>query len=89
MTLAKFHQLKTSTLSSLVSKISRTLDVDMSRDSGVLVEVLDSMDDMVYRDYVDRKSVALVQTIEEGILSQGIDWLNTAKPTGKPTLSNT
>ncbi|ORX41152.1 exocyst complex component Sec5-domain-containing protein [Kockovaella imperatae] len=81
MTLAKFHQLRSLTLSSLVSKISATLEVDTKRDSDVLVEVLDSMDDMIYRDYVERKTVALVQAVEDGILNAGVDWLNTAKPT--------
>ena len=83
MTLSKFHQLRSKTIASLVNAISRSLDTDMSRDSDVLIEVLNSMDDMVFRDYVERRMVELVQVVEGGILHEGVDWLNTSKPTGQ------
>ena len=55
----------------------------MSKDQGLLIEVVDNMNEMVFGDYVARKGEPLLEIIRGGILDQGMDWLNTPKPTGE------
>ncbi|KAK1922962.1 exocyst complex component Sec5-domain-containing protein [Papiliotrema laurentii] len=80
-TLSKFHQLRTTVLPSLLKQTAKTLDTDMSKDEELLMEVVDNMDQIVLNDYLKRRSGALTEVIEGGILRGGIDWLNTTKPT--------
>ena len=82
-TLSKFHQLRTTVLPSLLKQTAKTLDTDMSKDEELLMEVVDNMDQIVLNDYLKRRSGALTEVIEGGILRGGIDWLNTTKPTGR------
>jgi exocyst complex component 2 len=83
ITLGKFHTLKEKTLPTMLSSVSKTLDADMAHDRDTLVEVVDGMDQIVFDEFVKRRSHNLVKVMEEGILHSGIDWLNTSKPTGK------
>ena len=84
VTLAKFEQLKSTSLHALVAKIAKVLDADMEKDQATLLEVVSNMDDVVFHDYVKRRSVAIVQIIQDGILRSGVDWLNAPKPSGAP-----
>lgn len=40
------------------------------------------MDEIVFGDYVKKRSVALAEALEAGILRGGVDWLNVSKPSG-------
>jgi exocyst complex component 2 len=71
-----------------LSKTARLLDLDMSKDEALLIEVLDNMDEMIFSDYVKRRLVLLVEVIQGGILNSGVDWLNTPKPTGESELKH-
>lgn len=82
VTLNKFHQLRTTILSGLIKRTGKLLETDISKDEGLLVEVVDNMDEIVFGDYVKKRSIALTETLEAGILRGGIDWLNVTKPTG-------
>ena len=66
----------------MVSRIGKLLDLDVTKDQGLLMEVVENMDQMVFEDYVKRRSQALVQVIQDGVLNGGIDWLDSPKPTG-------
>ncbi len=83
ITLAKFDQLKSTTVPGMVLKIGKLLDLDVAKDQALLTEVVDNMDQMVFEDYIKRRSLALVQVIQDGVLNGGIDWLNSPKPTGR------
>lgn len=83
ITMAKFNLLRSKSLPILLSKTARLLDLDMSKDEALLIEVLDNMDEMIFSDYVKRRLVLLVEVIQGGILNSGVDWLNTPKPTGE------
>ena len=87
MTLDKFQRLRVSVVPALISRTSKLLEIDLGKDQGVLIEVVDSMDEIVFGDYVQRRAVALSQVIEDGILRSGVDWLNTARPNGEATSS--
>lgn len=67
----------------MVKRIGRMLDMDTVKDEALLKEVVENMDGMVFRDYIGRRSVLLNATIENGILNEGVDWLNASKPTGQ------
>ncbi|WRT70517.1 uncharacterized protein IL334_007515 [Kwoniella shivajii] len=81
VTLAQFDMLKKQSLSSLCNKISKLLDVDMSKDQALLMEVIENMDEMIFRQLIQTRSEPLIRVIEDGILNDGMDWLNTSKPT--------
>jgi exocyst complex component 2 len=82
LTLAKFNLLRQTVLPQLINKVARLLDIEMSHDEQLLQEVVEGMDQVVFEDYVKRRSEALVTVIQDGILRGGIDWLNAPKPTG-------
>ena len=66
----------------LIKKTGKLLETDISKDEGLLVEVVDNMDEIVFGDYVKKRSVALTEALEAGILRGGVDWLNVSKPSG-------
>lgn len=82
MTLAQFAVLKQTLLPSIITRTAKVLETEMFRDQATLVEVLDNMDDMVFRELIKRKYEPLKQVTQDGVLRSGIDWLNTGKPTG-------
>jgi len=86
VTLSKFYHLKEITLPSLLSTASKTLDADLSNDRETLMQVIDTMDQIVFEDFVKKRSRALVEVMENGILRGGVDWLNAGKPTGESAL---
>ena len=61
MTLAQFEQLRQKVIPSMITRISKLLELEMFRDQTTVVEVLDNMDEIVFRDYIRRKSEPLVQ----------------------------
>lgn len=83
MTLAQFEVLKQTLLPAMIIRTAKLLENEMFRDQATLVEVLDNMDEMVFRELIKRRQEPLKQAIQDGILRSGIDWLNTGKPTGK------
>ena len=72
----------------MVSRIGKILELDVTKDQGLLTEVVENMDRMVFEDYIKRRSQALVQVIQDGVLNGGIDWLDTPKPIGKSPVSH-
>lgn len=88
ITLGKFNTLKEKALPALLSAASKVLEADISSDRDTLVEVVDGMDQIVFDEFVKRRSHNLVKVMEEGILHSGIDWLNTSKPTGESVLES-
>jgi hypothetical protein len=83
VTLSKFHTLKESTLPSLLSSASKQLDADLSNDRETLLQVIDNMDQLVFEEFIKKRSRGLVDVMENGILRGGVDWLNAGKPTGE------
>jgi exocyst complex component 2 len=83
VTLSKFHTLKESTLPSLLSAASKQLDADLSNDRETLLQVIDNMDQLVFEEFIKKRSRGLVDVMENGILRGGVDWLNAGKPTGE------
>jgi hypothetical protein len=83
VTLGKFHQLKETTLPSLLNTASETLDADLDNDKETLLQVIDNMDQLVFEEFIKKKSRGLEDVMENGILRGGVDWLNAGKPTGE------
>lgn len=83
ITLTKFHQLQNRTLPHLLSTASRTLETDLDHDRETLLEVIEGMDQLVFDEFIKKRSRKLVDVMELGILRSGVDWLNTGKPTGQ------
>lgn len=83
ITLSKFHQLKESTLPTLLSTASKSLEMNLEPDRDMLLEVIQSMDQLVFDEFIKKRSRKLVDVMEIGILRSGVDWLNAGKPTGR------
>lgn len=83
ITLTKFHQLQNRTLPHLLSTGSKTLETDLDHDRETLLEVIEGMDQLVFDEFIKKRSRKLVDVMELGILRSGVDWLSTGKPTGK------
>ncbi|WVQ85992.1 hypothetical protein IAT38_008160 [Cryptococcus sp. DSM 104549] len=81
ITLAKLYQLQQTSIQALCTRISKLLDVDMAKGESMLLEVVGNMDESIFREYVRRRSEPLAQTVRDGVLHGGVDWLNTSKPT--------
>jgi hypothetical protein len=41
------------------------------------------MDQLVFEEFIKKRSRGLVDVMENGILRGGVDWLNAGKPTGE------
>jgi hypothetical protein len=41
------------------------------------------MDQLVFEEFIKKRSKGLVDIMENGILRGGVDWLNAGKPTGE------
>lgn len=67
----------------MITRTAKVLEQEMFRDQTTLIEVLDNMDEVVFRELVKRKSEPLGKIMREGILHSGVDWLNTGKPNGE------
>ena len=83
ITLTKFHQLQNRTLPHLLSTASKALETDLDHDRETLLEVIEGMDQLVFDEFIKKRSRKLVDVMELGILKSGVDWLNTGKPTGQ------
>ncbi|KAK6906719.1 hypothetical protein I203_100706 [Kwoniella mangroviensis CBS 8507] len=81
VTLAQFDQLKRLNLSLLCNKISKILDVDMKKDEKLLFEVVENMDEMIFKELIKGRSKELVDVVQNGILDSGINWGEVSKPT--------
>lgn len=56
------------------------LRLDMTADTNTLKDVVAQLDKILFDDYIKTRSTHLGQTIERGVLGQGVDWLSTPRP---------
>lgn len=45
--------------------------------------MIDNMDQLVFEEFIKKRSRGLIDVMELGILKGGVDWLNAGKPTGE------
>ncbi|EIW69869.1 hypothetical protein TREMEDRAFT_29687 [Tremella mesenterica DSM 1558] len=80
VTLSKIYTIRQDILPDLCQKISKMIEVDMSQEQRDIEGLVVNMDKKVFKDYVERRSIGLVEVIKDGILNGEIDWLNAPKP---------
>ncbi|RXK41720.1 hypothetical protein M231_00955 [Tremella mesenterica] len=80
VTLSKIYTIRQDILPDLSQKISKMIEVDMSQEQRDIEALVVNMDKKVFKDYVERRSIGLVEVIKDGILNGEIDWLNAPKP---------
>lgn len=68
----------------MINRTAKLLETELFRDQATLVEVIENMDSMVFKDLIRKKMEPLADVMQEGIQRSGVDWLNSGKPTGKP-----
>ncbi|GJJ75072.1 exocyst complex component 2 [Entomortierella parvispora] len=82
ITISNLSELRSVTIPKLLGDMEKTCGISMADDGKTLVEVVDQLDNILFEDYIKRKTVVANRVITDGILYGGIDWYSIAKPTG-------
>lgn len=85
LTVSNLSHFKSEFIPKVADQLQTALKIEMSNDSKTLHDVVSQLDKILFDDYVKGRSVVLLQTIQKGVLGNGIDWLHAPKPVGKPT----
>lgn len=65
---------------SLVKQFGDAFSVGMDQDLATFNEVSSQLDNILFSDYVERKSASISSIVSHGILKSGIDWAGIPKP---------
>nr|ODN90071.1 exocyst protein [Cryptococcus depauperatus CBS 7841] len=79
ISLAKFNHIREESIERTCTTISKLLDVDMTKEQGLLLQIVGDMEDQVFRTYVARRSEPLNKIMRNAILHD-TDWLNFPGP---------
>ncbi|KAG0335325.1 hypothetical protein BG000_007581 [Podila horticola] len=82
VTISNLNEVGNKTIPKLLADFERTCGLSMAEDGKALVEVVGQLDNILFEDYIKRKTVVASRVIMDGILYGGIDWYSMAKPTG-------
>ncbi|KFH67059.1 hypothetical protein MVEG_07582 [Podila verticillata NRRL 6337] len=82
VTISNLNEVGSKTIPKLLADFERTCRLSMAEDGKALVEVVGQLDNILFEDYIKRKTVVASRVITDGILYGGIDWYSMAKPTG-------
>ena len=78
--LSSFHRLTETAIPAFMRKVSDQLGGDAAAvDSATLEEMIESMDEVVYNEYVTHRSVPLCDMMRSGV--EGADWASMPPPT--------
>jgi exocyst complex component 2 len=79
-TLSSFHRLTETAIPAFMRKVSDQLGGDAAAvDSATLEEMIESMDELVYSEYVAHRSEPLCDMMRSGVV--GVDWASMPPPT--------
>ncbi|KAG0038947.1 hypothetical protein BGZ82_010243 [Podila clonocystis] len=82
VTISNLNEVGKKTIPKLLADFERTCGLSMAEDGKALIEVVGQLDNILFEDYIKRKTVVASRVITDGILYGGIDWYSMAKPTG-------
>ncbi|KAG0082920.1 hypothetical protein BGZ93_002132 [Podila epicladia] len=82
VTISNLNEVGNNAIPKLLAEFERTCGLSMAEDGKALIEVVGQLDNILFEDYIKRKTVVASRVITDGILYGGIDWYSMAKPTG-------
>ncbi|KAF9180188.1 hypothetical protein BGZ51_009012 [Haplosporangium sp. Z 767] len=82
ITIGNLSELRAVTIPKLLRDFERTCSITMDEDGKALIDVVDQLDNILFEDYIKRKTVVASRVLTDGILYGGIDWYSIPKPTG-------
>lgn len=85
LTLSNLAHLKEDILPRMIDRFDMIYGVATTGDRNTLDEVVDQLDKILMDDLVKRKTEALREIIQDGLVTGGIDWAEGGKPTGQST----
>lgn len=81
-TLATFDRLKETVIPEFARKVGEQLGSDAAAvDSASWEEMVEDLDMVVFDQFVTRRSDQLEHLVRDGVLTGGMDWINTPRPT--------
>ncbi|KAF9957227.1 hypothetical protein BGZ70_009593 [Mortierella alpina] len=82
ITISNLSELRSETIPKLLADFERITAISILNDGKALIDVVDQLDNILFEDYIKRKTVVASRVITDGILYGGIDWYSIPKPTG-------
>ncbi|KAI8641657.1 exocyst complex component Sec5-domain-containing protein [Parasitella parasitica] len=80
LTVSNLDHMRTNVMRKLIDLFEDAYHVKMEEDLRTLIDVVDQLDEILFGDYIKRKSQMIRDIIRQGILMSGIDWSSIPKP---------
>ncbi|KAI7903981.1 exocyst complex component Sec5-domain-containing protein [Cokeromyces recurvatus] len=80
LTVSNLEHMRASVIRKLISLFEAAYNIQMNEDLHTLIDVIDRLDQILFGDYIKRKSQKIRDIIRQGILMSGIDWSSIPKP---------
>ncbi|CAO3635122.1 unnamed protein product [Cunninghamella blakesleeana] len=81
LTVSNLAHMRAAVIRKLVNLFEGAYKINMEEDFKTLLDVVDQLDQILFNDYIKRKSASIRDIIHHGILMSGIDWYSISKPT--------
>ncbi|CAO3610183.1 unnamed protein product [Cunninghamella echinulata] len=81
LTVSNLAHMRSAVMRKLVNLFEGAYKINMEEDFKTLLDVVDQLDQILFNDYIKRKSASIRDIIHHGILMSGIDWYSISKPT--------
>ncbi|KAG0174880.1 hypothetical protein DFQ28_007669 [Apophysomyces sp. BC1034] len=81
LTVINLAHMRSTVMRKLVGLFETAYRCNMDEELRTLTDIVDQLDQILFNDYIKRKSTAIRDTIRQGILHSGIDWYSISKPT--------
>ncbi|KAG1118304.1 hypothetical protein G6F42_013231 [Rhizopus arrhizus] len=80
LTVSNLDHMRCNVMRKLIDLFEDAYHVKMEEDLRTLIDVVDQLDEILFGDYIKRKSQMIRDIIRQGILMSGIDWSSIPKP---------
>ncbi|KAI8080296.1 exocyst complex component Sec5-domain-containing protein [Gilbertella persicaria] len=80
LTVSNLDHMRSNVMRKLMDLFESAYHVNMEEDLHTLVDVVDQLDEILFGDYIKRKSQMIRDIVRQGILMSGIDWSSIPKP---------
>ncbi|KAF7732380.1 hypothetical protein EC973_005276 [Apophysomyces ossiformis] len=81
LTVINLAHMRAVVIPKLVSLFETAYKCNMEEELRTLTDIVDQLDQILFNDYIKRKSSTIRDIIRHGILFSGIDWYSISKPT--------
>ncbi|KAI8356677.1 exocyst complex component Sec5-domain-containing protein [Blakeslea trispora] len=80
LTVSNLEHMRNNVIRKLIDLFESAFHIKMEEDLHTLIDVMDKFDDILFGDYIKRKSHLIRDIVRQGILMSGIDWSSIPKP---------